>query len=408
MKNHKARMLQLAQMRYEFCGIGTKRTKLFLNKISQTDPMAKLLRILLEAEDFNVKAKFTNKVQDLYYYYKRKYIREAIAICKDNNITYGLQPSNVDTTSHIIFFDLPGDRQISFHNTFSEEEIASIPVYEKEWDRKESSTLPKLQATINSLYQSEMTKLRNRIKSEIKPVDVSLTFVNKKVKNRKPKIKDFFSYYKNNTKDNIRASLESVMKLLDNPELYSCYIRANPDPDGVFCSKDCMYRYNFVIVEDNKLEIFREHSHVTSYMDKKMCVKIGRIKLADNPEIKINKTDIVSYQKEKSIQVKEEKQYTHLLLTLNQYENYAKNWESISKSLEENKGKFIEIKENKKGIFWFGRLRCNPVIDENFNLFIHDNPEDKIQKFSDNCVNIKNLYLNKERLNSLLEKYAAK
>ena len=48
---------QLANSRKNFCGVGSRKIKLLLNKLAKTDNLAKAYRIALEAEDKNISAK---------------------------------------------------------------------------------------------------------------------------------------------------------------------------------------------------------------------------------------------------------------------------------------------------------------------------------------------------------------
>lgn len=76
------RDLQIA--RDKFLGIGTNKTKRRLNKISETDVVAKAVRIALEIEDKNIQAKNSyGKYKDKIYNEKENLIEELIDLFLD-------------------------------------------------------------------------------------------------------------------------------------------------------------------------------------------------------------------------------------------------------------------------------------------------------------------------------------
>lgn len=149
---------QLADKRLDLCGIGTRRIKLLLNKLAKNgDNIAKAYRLILEAEDKNITAKNT----DLYYRekvyaVKHKLIVELIEHCIENGFEYGVQDSQERNTNSIVYFDLPGMEQISFHTTFFEPH--NYKTYNKEWDGEVNSTLRKIETAINNRYCEELSK----------------------------------------------------------------------------------------------------------------------------------------------------------------------------------------------------------------------------------------------------------
>lgn len=149
---------QLSQKRVTFCGLGIRRIKLFLNKlVKQGDKVAEMYRIALETEDENIKAKDNWYYADAHYNRKRELINRLIDLCEENNVEYGIQDSDVRDTSHVIYFELPNCKQISFHNSFDEAD--DLPIYTKEWDGIKNSTLPKIEQAILEHYPEEIKKL---------------------------------------------------------------------------------------------------------------------------------------------------------------------------------------------------------------------------------------------------------
>jgi hypothetical protein len=154
-KDTKKKINRLIRSRTEFAGMGTRRTKLRLNKLAKHDIYAKALRIALEIEDSNLTAKryyggdlggYT--YAQVNYFKKASLIQELIQIAAGQGWVYGVHQSNVADTTHIIYFELPGVGQISWHFSPRKE----LPYYKGIWDRDRKSALPKLEAAINALF----------------------------------------------------------------------------------------------------------------------------------------------------------------------------------------------------------------------------------------------------------------
>lgn len=157
MKNEEL-VFQLSKKRGDFCGLGTRRIKLFLNKkIKEGDKVAEMYRLALETEDENIKAKDNWYYADAHYNRKRELIDKLVAVCSENDVVYGVQKSDVRDTTHIIYFELPDCEQISFHNSF--DKVEKLPIYNKEWDKKRNSTLPKIEHAILAHYPDEIVAL---------------------------------------------------------------------------------------------------------------------------------------------------------------------------------------------------------------------------------------------------------
>lgn len=123
------------------CGIGTRKIKLILNRLAKTDPLARAARIALEIEDANLLAKKYGGGKWSYRNYDKKgeLIRELIKLFKAQGWVFGVQPSR--HSRGVIYFEIPGCEQISFHYDHDGD---PLPIYEKEWDKQEGSTLRKL------------------------------------------------------------------------------------------------------------------------------------------------------------------------------------------------------------------------------------------------------------------------
>lgn len=149
---------QLSISRENMCGIGTRKVKLFLNrKIKQGDTKAQILRIALEAKDANISAKqYWDDYKYQYYEKKADKIHDLISLYeKDQTLVFGYQIFQGRETNHIIYFELPDSgEQISFHCTLPKTD--GIPVYGKDWDGIQNSTLPKIEKDIELLYGEEL------------------------------------------------------------------------------------------------------------------------------------------------------------------------------------------------------------------------------------------------------------
>ena len=117
------------------CGIGLKNVKLLLNKmIKQGDSLAVLYRKALELADVNIKAKkYNGDWSDHYYCKKEDLIFGLVKLCENNgDVSYGYSETN-DMGSYInavLYFDISGCEQISFHCHLSEDEMRCLFIVE--------------------------------------------------------------------------------------------------------------------------------------------------------------------------------------------------------------------------------------------------------------------------------------
>ena len=143
---------QLGDIRVNALGIGTNKIKRRLNKLSETNEIAKALRIAIEIEDVNIQAKKAfGKYRDKIYDKKTVLISEIVELFDKNNWVYGIHKDNGFKTNSIMFFEIPNTEQISFHTTLKN--LDSFPIYEKVWDGKENSTYPKLLDSIEKQFK---------------------------------------------------------------------------------------------------------------------------------------------------------------------------------------------------------------------------------------------------------------
>jgi hypothetical protein len=140
----------LSVKRTEFAGIGTNKAKRRLNKIAGSSAVAAAVRLALEIEDRNITAKkYRGSYKDRAYEDKHKLILDLCDLFMGHGWTYGIQGSQVPCATHVIYFDIPGCGQLSWH--FSLEYEDGFPRYEGKWDGQKNSSLGKLERITREL-----------------------------------------------------------------------------------------------------------------------------------------------------------------------------------------------------------------------------------------------------------------
>ena len=143
-------------------GLGKHRVKLMLNSlIKKGDLIAALYRCALEVENCNLDAKKyrdnkTFKYRTHLYNKKHDHLVHLVELVEEYNkryadeiIVYGIQDSDCEEPPYIIYFELPGMEQISFHTYYLKD---CIPTYPNEWDYQLNSTLYKIEKAITHRY----------------------------------------------------------------------------------------------------------------------------------------------------------------------------------------------------------------------------------------------------------------
>jgi len=144
---NRARVELLKNARHSACGIGTRSLKIRLNKLAKECPLALAVRLALEIEDANLTAKrYGPAYAGRYYDKKQELIKELITLFKHQEWLFGVHPAEYRFERGVIYFELPNCEQISWHYDHDGE---PLPIYSKEWDRKQNSTLVKLFAFID-------------------------------------------------------------------------------------------------------------------------------------------------------------------------------------------------------------------------------------------------------------------
>ena len=148
---------QLESARDNFCGLGTRKVKFHLNRQGEKHPIARAFRLALEIEDCSTQAKKYRLSEWTTKKYKEKseLIEKLIRLCEIEGWRYGKHNSDNFQTKHIVYFELPGCEQISFHTNLRFE----ISEYPNQWDGKKQSTLPKLESAITKFLSEEIEQV---------------------------------------------------------------------------------------------------------------------------------------------------------------------------------------------------------------------------------------------------------
>ena len=167
-KRYEEKMKKLKELRKTALWVWTRKIKIRLNKLAkQWDNIAKLLRLLLELEDINIKAKQTIPYyRDKVYKMKDWHIKEVITFLKEINYDkdyWFKKDTDLDNEAMVFYFDLPWtDEQVSWHtynnNSIIPEEYLKIE-YKKDWIwETEETTYERILESIKKLYSKEILK----------------------------------------------------------------------------------------------------------------------------------------------------------------------------------------------------------------------------------------------------------
>lgn len=160
----------LEDSRESFCGLGTRKVKLLLNKLAKAgDSIAKLFRTALELQDVNITAKiYFGEWRDHYYQRKEELIQDLVDICKTvPEVKYGYKNEVGPRTRQIIYFDLPDCRQLSYHCNLTSSQKESIPLYAGQWDGEEDTAMEKLEEAILFHYGKDIEKKKGKEAQQI-------------------------------------------------------------------------------------------------------------------------------------------------------------------------------------------------------------------------------------------------
>lgn len=163
----------LDNARDSFCGIGTRLVKLMLNRLAKTDDVAAAYRLALEIEDVNINAKkYFGEYKRSYYNKKEELICQLVDMCETKGYNYGKHDQIDISTNFILFFDLPGCEQISWHTNASC--ARNCPSYDKQWDGIPESTLLKLEEAICGNYTEDILKSAKKNNKDVEKQVLSI------------------------------------------------------------------------------------------------------------------------------------------------------------------------------------------------------------------------------------------
>lgn len=133
----------LEEARILFAGVGTNAAKRRLRKLSASSPLAGAALLALLAEDYSTQGKkYAGKWSRRCYERKHAILMDLAALCWQHAWPFGVHADPGGGTTHVIYFDLPGCDQISFHVTLSADH--GLPAYAGQWDGRRASTMAKL------------------------------------------------------------------------------------------------------------------------------------------------------------------------------------------------------------------------------------------------------------------------
>lgn len=138
----------LLNIRNSFCGVGIKSIKKLLSSLSEEDNIAEILKLVLDIEDINIKAKIKSKNTTNRYLRKEDLIHKLTVLVEKNNLNYGFSKSDILGANSIVYFDLPIG-QVSWHSML---DFNKYKRYNGKWDGKYFSTLTKLEKYIINNY----------------------------------------------------------------------------------------------------------------------------------------------------------------------------------------------------------------------------------------------------------------
>lgn len=147
---------QLSYVQTSFCGIGFHKTKRILTYCSNTHLNAKIADLILDIENFSIKAKVCSKEYREYnYFMKKTLILKLIDLYNENDLNYGFMDSDIPSTESTVFFDTDFG-QVSWHTVISKD---NHKLYSGSWDNRKGSTFFKLEKFIKENFISNSTRV---------------------------------------------------------------------------------------------------------------------------------------------------------------------------------------------------------------------------------------------------------
>lgn len=352
MSSAKWRIINYHENINSFCSIGFRRTKLLLNSDKKTDIVVYALRLALDIEIWNIKAKKNKKTEKYYYKKKHSGIRELIKISKEQGWTYGYHHVNdmsVSEIKHVIYFEIPGCDQLSYHITFREKELKEIPEYLAEWDGLGCSIFSKLEKAITERYPEELEK-------KVREVNKLKEKFPEKFKTKWSDEPDYI--FDRESNDN---NLDEILRVLKDPENQTKFIMCRYDKSGMFAKVAMKKKFNIVMTLDGRPVTFDYVDRLKDLFSHKYrqrefaLIRVDCIYCQENPEL-LSKEEIeviwnISGLKENNSEIIKDK-----IKELQNKEDFGE--------------KLILCVKNSKGIIFLGGENFNPLTYSDGNLKI--------------------------------------
>lgn len=146
-------IIKKSNFQEKFHKTNSRKLKVRLNKLFDS-PKMYVLRNLLEAEEYNIKAKdCPYKYQDYNYAKKSECLLMAITRLTETGWDFWWQPCKEGLANYIFYVELPCG-QVSWHGTATED-MKSVPMDDsRKWDGSMAVTLPRIIETIVTLCPS--------------------------------------------------------------------------------------------------------------------------------------------------------------------------------------------------------------------------------------------------------------
>ena len=139
----------------------SRKMKLRMNKLCEIPEMY-VLRQLMEAEEFNIKAKEgLYKYQDCNYGKKVECLRNAISKLPETQWKFWWQGCSEGLARYIFYVELPGG-QVSWHGTDTADMVDVPKDKDREWDGALAATLPRIIHSVQQLCPSLMVDKFNK------------------------------------------------------------------------------------------------------------------------------------------------------------------------------------------------------------------------------------------------------
>ncbi|MCZ8157664.1 MAG: hypothetical protein O9264_16215 [Leptospira sp.] len=142
----------LLRSKTNFCGGTLDEVILYLEDIFGSNRVAEALYYALNAEIANYEAKLSDRYGRRERYLRKNLcISELVKLCQVEGFKFGIQKnqSSYKVVGEVIYFDLPGTAQLSWHISKNDLKFkGELPIYKKKWDNQKNSGFSKIEQSI--------------------------------------------------------------------------------------------------------------------------------------------------------------------------------------------------------------------------------------------------------------------